>query len=87
MAYLIAIDDCTNATYTALVNISEERQLVEECLKLVTVEEKTAVEETFFQLVILVNKSELLRGKKMIGFFSDGSPNMIGKNYHIAAKY
>jgi hypothetical protein len=33
---------------------------VEECLKLVTVEEKAAVQETFSEVVILLNKSELL---------------------------
>lgn len=64
MAYFIATDDSTDATYTVLLCVSEERQLVEECLQLVTVEEKTAVQETFSQLVILLNKSELLWGKK-----------------------
>lgn len=64
MAYFIATDDSTDATYTALLSISEERQLVEECLKLVTVEEKAAVQGTFSQLAILLNKSELLWGKK-----------------------
>jgi len=64
VAYFIATDDSTDATYTALLSISEERQLVEECLKLATVEEKAAVQETFSQLVILLNKSELLWGKK-----------------------
>jgi len=47
-----------------LLSASEECQLVEESLKLVTVEEKKAVEETFSQLVILLNKSELPWGKK-----------------------
>ena len=60
MAYFTATDDSTNATYIALLSVSEECQLGEECLKLVTVEEKTAVQETFSQLVILLNKSELL---------------------------
>jgi hypothetical protein len=64
VAYFIATEDSTDATYTALLSISEECQLVEECLKLVTVEEKVAVQETFSQLVILLSKSELLWGKK-----------------------
>ena len=60
VAYFTATDDSTDATYIALLSVSEECQLVKECLKLVTVEEKTAVQETFSQLVILLNKSELL---------------------------
>jgi hypothetical protein len=63
VAYFIATDDSTDATYTALLSVSEERQLVEECLKLVIVEEKSAAEETFSQVVILLNKSGLLWGK------------------------
>lgn len=43
------------------LSVSKDHQLVKECLKLVPVEEKTAVEETFSQLVI---KSLTAMGKK-----------------------
>lgn len=85
MAYFIATDDSTDATYTVLLSVNEECQLVEESLKLVTVEKKTAVEETSSQVVILL-KNLSCHGEKMIGLFSDGSLNMIGKNYRVAAK-
>jgi hypothetical protein len=59
---------------------------VEEHLELVLVEETTAANKFFSQLVILLNKSEMLR-EKMTGFVSDGAPTTTGKNNYIAAKF
>jgi hypothetical protein len=90
VAYYIATDESTDVkdiTQLAVFvrGVNKDFELVEELLELVPMKRKTGADEIFSQLVNLLNKFELPWGK-MVGFVSDGAPDMIGKNNGGAAK-
>jgi hypothetical protein len=90
VAYYIATDESTDVkdiTQLAVFvrGVNKDFELVEELLELVPMRRKTGADEIFSQLVNLLNKFELPWGK-MVGFVSDGAPDMFGKNNGVAAK-
>jgi hypothetical protein len=74
VTYSVASDESTDVRTIAQLPVftQEDFKLVEELLELVPVKGKTAVDEFFSQLVILLNKFELLWGKKWFGLSMTG---------------
>jgi len=68
-AYSSAIDESTDFTDNAqlavfILDVDEDFQLVDESLELVSLKEKQILVTFFSQFVTVLNKSELLWGKK-----------------------